>query len=153
MENFFNKIKKKLVWFLVSFILSVWCLVVITQLILTLSEFKLSVTTTILLETVKETLLHPFQNIQTLIATNNPLFIMGTIGLFLYCASVQIKLASKEKKEGWEADERNQYHGSARWAREKEIFDGKNYLAQTKQEILNNFTASIDQPTEGEGNK
>ena len=153
MESFFNKIKKKLVWFLVSFILSEWCLIVVTQLIMTLSEFKLSLTTTILLETVKETLLHPFQTIQTLIETNNPLFLMGTIGLLLYCASVQIKLASKEKKEGWEADERNQYHGSARWAREKEIFDGKNYLAQSKQEILKNFTASLDQPTEGEENR
>ena len=153
MNNFFNKVKKKLVWFLVSFILSVCCLVVLTQLILTLSEFKLSLTTTILLETVKETLLHPFQTIQTLIETNNPLFLMGTICLFLYCASVQIKLASKEKKEGWEADERNQYHGSALWAREKEIFDGKNYLAQSKQEILKNFTASLDQPTEGEETK
>jgi len=149
-EKFFNKIKKKLVWFLVSFILSEWCLIVVTQLILTFSEFKLSLTTVILLETVKETLLHPFQTIQTLLETNNPLFLMGTIGLFLYCASVQIKLASKEKKEGWEADERNQYHGSARWAREKEIFDGKNYLAQSKQEILKNFTASLDQPPEGE---
>ena len=153
MNNFFNKVKKKLVWFLVSFILSVCCLVVLTQLILTLSEFKLSLTTTILLETVKETLLHPFQTIQTLIETKNPLFIMGTVGLFIYCASVQIKLASKEKKEGWEADERNQYHGSARWAREKEIFDGKNYLAQSKQEILKNFTASLDQPPEEEGNR
>ncbi|SDQ02560.1 hypothetical protein LHA31_12205 (plasmid) [Carnobacterium viridans] len=150
MEKFLNKIKKKLIWFLVSFVLSEWCLVVVTQLIMTFSEFKLSLTTTILLETVKETLLHPFQTIQILIETKNPLFIMGTIGLLLYCASIQIKLASKEKKEGWEADERNQYHGSARWAREKEIFDGKNYLAQSKQEILKNFTASLDQPTEGE---
>lgn len=153
MEKFLNKIKKKLIWFLVSFILSEWCLIVVAELIMTFSEFKLSLTTTTLLETVKETILHPFQSIQTLIETKNPLFIMGTIGLFLYCASIQIKLASKEKKEGWEADERNQYHGSARWAREKEIFDGKNYLAQSKQEILKNFTDSLDQPTEGEGNR
>ena len=153
MEKMVNKIKKKLIWFLISFVLSELCLVVVTQLIMTFSEFKLSLTTVILLETVKETLLHPFQTIQTLIETNNPLFIIGTIGLLLYCASVQIKLASKEKKEGWEADERNQYHGSARWAREKEIFDGKNYLAQSKQEILKNFTASLDQPPEEEGNR
>ena len=150
MKKVFDTIRKKFVWFLVSFILSEWCLLVVTQLIMTFSTFKLTMTNTILLESIKETVLHPIQEIQTLIETKNPLFIMGTIALFLYCAYVQIKLVMKEKKEGWEADERNQYHGSARWGREKEIFDGKNYLAQSKQDILKKFTASLVHLTEGE---
>ena len=63
-----------------------------------------------------------------------PPAIKGTIAVFIYSL-----VANKKsfKKNGWDTEVDNAYHGSAHWAKEHEIFDKKNFLKATKKNPYN----------------
>lgn len=93
----------------------------------------------ILLEQIK----HPINTIQGYIDDKNPLIILGTIGNGVF--NLYLQLTSKSKKEGWEVHEKNAYHGSARWAKEKEIYADGNYQAVPVNDVYNELMNNLHQ--------
>lgn len=130
---------KKLLWFLVSFLLFEVVIVFFIDLILLLGELKLAITTEAMFASVKDVLFHPIQTIEGYVTSRNPLFILLTL-LNVYSAFIQIR--RKQKKEGWDIHEKNAYHGSARWAKEKEILDG-NFIAKSEKDVREAFLQSL----------
>lgn len=139
-----KKIGKRFLCYAVTVLISLLYLLILTQLLVTFSVLKFDFTTADLGRVVQETAFHPLQTAQQLIAVRNPLFLMGSVIILVYGIYVQIRFY-RGKKEGWEVDEKNQYHGSARWARPKEIFDGQNFVAKSQADILNEFSESLKQ--------
>lgn len=131
---------KKLLWFIISFLAFEIVIVIFIDLILLLSELKLSITTSAMMDSLKEIFLHPIQTIKGYIASGNPLFIFLTILNLFYSAFIQLR--RKMKKDGWDIHEKNAYHGSARWAREKEIVDG-NFIVKSEKDVREAFLQSL----------
>ncbi|MEK4387962.1 hypothetical protein MKZ25_19715 [Solibacillus sp. FSL W7-1464] len=131
---------KKLLWFLVSFLLFEVVIIFFVDLILLLGELKLAITTEALFVSIKEVLFHPIQTIEGYVTNRNPLFILLTLLNLVYSAFIQIR--RKQKKEGWDIHEKNAYHGSARWAKEKEILDG-NFIAKSEKDVRETFLQSL----------
>ncbi|RUS50656.1 hypothetical protein QI30_19070, partial [Kurthia sp. 3B1D] len=103
-------------------------------------ELKLAITTDAMLGSVKELFLHPVQAIEGYVASKNPLFFILTVLNLFYSALLQLK--RKTKKDGWDIHEKNAYHGSARWAKEKEILDG-NFIAKSEKDVRETFLQSL----------
>lgn len=131
---------KKLLWFLVSFLLFEVVIVFFIDLILLLGELKLAITTEAMFASIKDVLFHPIQTIKGYVTSRNPLFILLTLLNVVYSAFIQIR--RKQKKEGWDIHEKNAYHGSARWAKEKEILDG-NFIAKSEKDVREAFLQSL----------
>lgn len=131
---------KKLIWFIVSFLAFEIVIVVLIDFILLLGELKLTITTDAMFTSLKELLFHPLQTIQGYMAAKNPLFLILTVLNVFYSAILQLR--RKTKKDGWDIHEKNAYHGSARWAKEKEILDG-NFIAKSEQEVRETFLQSL----------
>lgn len=132
---------KKLMWFGISFLAFEIVIVLFIDLILLVSELKLSLTTSAMLVSLQDVFLHPIQTIKGYIKSQNPLFIILTVLNLFYSAFIQLK--RKTKKDGWAIHEKNAYHGSARWAKEKEILDG-NFIAKSEQEVREVFFQSLE---------
>lgn len=139
-----QKVGKRLLWYGVTVLISLFCFLILVELLLAFAELKFSFTTADLSRVMAETARHPIQIAQQLYGDRNPLFLVGSVVILLYGIYVQVRFY-KGKKEGWEVDELNQYHGSARWARPKEIFDGQNFVAKSQADILNEFSESLKQ--------
>lgn len=131
---------KRLLWFLVSFLLFEVVIVFFIDLILLLGELKLAITTEAMFASIKDVLFHPIQTIEGYVTSQNPLFILLTLLNLVYSAFIQIR--RKRKKEGWDIHEKNAYHGSARWAKEKEILDG-NFIAKSEKDVREAFLQSL----------
>ncbi|UYB50077.1 hypothetical protein OCI51_26280 (plasmid) [Lysinibacillus capsici] len=131
---------KKLLWFIVSFLAFEIVILVLIDFILLLGELKLAITTDAMLGSVKELFLHPVQAIEGYVASKNPLFFILTVLNLFYSALLQLK--RKTKKDGWDIHEKNAYHGSARWAKEKEILDG-NFIAKSEKDVRETFLQSL----------
>lgn len=131
---------KKLLWFIVSFLAFEIVILVLIDFILLLGELKLAITTDAMLGSVKELFLHPVQTIEGYVASKNPLFVILTVLNLFY--SVLLQLKRKTKKDGWDIHEKNAYHGSARWAKEKEILDG-NFIAKSEKDVRETFLQSL----------
>lgn len=131
---------KKLLWFFVSFLAFEIVIVAFIDLILLLSELKLELTTAAMMDSLKDVFLHPIQTIKGYIEKGNPLFIILTLLNLFYSAFIQLR--RKSKKDGWDIHEKNAYHGSARWAREKEILDG-NFIAKSEKDVREAFLQSL----------
>lgn len=131
---------KKLLWFIVSFLAFEIVILVLIDFILLLGELKLAITTDAMLGSVKELFLHPVQTIEGYVASKNPLFFILTVLNLFYSALLQLK--RKTKKDGWDIHEKNAYHGSARWAKEKEILDG-NFIAKSEKDVREIFLQSL----------
>lgn len=128
-------------WFGISFLAFEIVIVLFIDLILLVSELKLSLTTSAMLGSLQDVFLHPIQTIKGYIKSQNPLFIILTVLNLFYSAFIQLK--RKTKKDGWAIHEKNAYHGSARWAKEKEILDG-NFIAKSEQEVREVFFQSLE---------
>ncbi|WP_107838318.1 hypothetical protein [Metasolibacillus meyeri] len=131
---------KKLLWFVVSFLAFEMVIVVFIDLVMLLGKLKLGITTNAMLASLKELVLQPVQTIQGYVTSQNPLFFILTVLNVFYSAFIQFR--SKTKKEGWDIHEKNAYHGSARWAKEKEILDG-NFIAKSQQDVRDSFLQSL----------
>lgn len=131
---------KKLLWFIVSFLAFEVVILILIDFILLLGELKLAITTDAMLESVKELFLHPIEAIEGYVASKNPLFFILTVLNLFYSALLQLK--RKTKKDGWDIHEKNAYHGSARWAKEKEILDG-NFIAKSEKDVRETFLQSL----------
>lgn len=131
---------KKLLWFIVSFLAFEVVILILIDFILLLGELKLAITTDAMLGSVKELFLHPVQTIEGYVASKNPLFFILTVLNLFYSALLQLK--RKTKKDGWDIHEKNAYHGSARWAKEKEILDG-NFIAKSEKDVRETFLQSL----------
>lgn len=131
---------KKFLWFIVSFLAFEIVILVLIDFILLLGELKLAITTDAMLGSVKELFLHPVQAIEGYVASKNPLFFILTVLNLFYSALLQLK--RKTKKDGWDIHEKNAYHGSARWAKEKEILDG-NFIAKSEKDVREIFLQSL----------
>lgn len=131
---------KKLLWFIVSFLAFEVVILILIDFILLLGELKLAITTDAMLGSVKELFLHPVQAIEGYVASKNPLFFILTVLNLFYSALLQLK--SKTKKDGWDIHEKNAYHGSARWAKGKEILDG-NFIAKSEKDVREAFLQSL----------
>ncbi|MBX8946828.1 hypothetical protein [Lysinibacillus sp. K60] len=131
---------KKFLWFIVSFLVFEVVIVVLIDFILLLGELKLEITTDAMFTSLKELFFHPVQTIQGYMAAKNPLFLILTVLNLFYSAILQIR--RKTKKDGWNIHEKNAYHGSARWAKEKEILDG-NFIAKSEKDVRETFLQSL----------
>lgn len=141
MTNKSKAIVKKISWIIISFILLEGIVILALVSINTLSQYKLEITTNLLLENIKHTFTHLAIFIKNNIEEKNPFFIIGTLFSILYALYTTSRKPSK--KEGWETEDSNAYHGSARWATLKEIFDQKNFLKQSKSSVQSDFENSL----------
>lgn len=131
---------KKILWFIVSFLAFEVVILILIDFILLLGELKLAITTDAMFLSVKELFLHPVQAIEGYVVSKNPLFFILTVLNLFYSALLQLK--RKTKKDGWDIHEKNAYHGSARWAKEKEILDG-NFIAKSEKDVREIFLQSL----------
>lgn len=129
-------------WILVTFLLLETLLILATVSIETLGEYKLDINVDLLLERFKET----FTNLPAFIGNSweekNPLFLIGTGIVLIY--SLYVQISANKKKDSWKTEEELGYHGTARWARKKEIFDKENFLGKSKTTIQTEFEKSLN---------
>lgn len=130
----------KVFWIVLTFIFFELLLIAGIEALIVLSEYKLNINLSILFDELQ----HSFTNLGTVIsnywAEKNPIFIIGTIVFLIYTLILH---KGKLKKDGWETETDNTYHGSSRWAKEKEIFDSQNFLKATKKDIQSEFKKSL----------
>lgn len=131
---------KKLLWFFISFLAFELVIIAFVEGLLLLSELKLELTIKAIVLRLKEVLLHPVNTITRYVENRNPLWILLTLFNLFYSAFIQIR--RKTKKDGWDIHEKNAYHGSARWAKEKEILDG-NFITKSKKDVREEFLQSL----------
>lgn len=138
-----GKLFKKIMWILVTFLLLEALLILAVVSIETLGEYKLDTKLDILLEQFTET----FTNLPVVISNwwqeKNPLFLIGTGIVLIY--SLYVQISANKKKDSWKTEEDLGYHGTARWARKKEIFDKENFLGKSKKTIQTEFEKSLKQ--------
>lgn len=137
------KISKKIIWILITFIFIEILIILASVSLETLAEYKLDISLDILIDQIKEA----FTNLPAVIEVwwqeKNPLFLIGTCAAFIY--SIYVQATATKKKESWKTEEDLGYHGTARWARKKEIFDKENFLGKSKRTIQADFEKSLKQ--------
>ena len=134
-------ILKRMSWIIVSFLLLEAMIITALVGLNTFSHYKLDLTSAVLLENFKYTFAHVGMFIKNNWEEKNPFFIIGTIVALVYSLYANSKRTSK--KEGWETEERNTYHGSARWGTLKELFQTPNFLRKSKESIQADFKNSL----------
>ena len=134
-------ILKKVLWIVLTFVFLEALLIAALEVIYTLSEYKLAINTEIIGTHLKETFTHLRNYIQINWAQKNPFFILGTGVVFIYSVFTHM---GKIKKEGWDTEESNAYHGSARWGRPQEVVDNKNFTKKSKKQVQTEFQKSLE---------
>lgn len=84
---------------------------------------------------------NPFSTISDLIASNNPLFYIGSIAVVIYILVVMFKNPFKHKE--WEAETHNTTHGGARYARPSEVFIPNQIKGCSSRQLLEQFKTSL----------
>ncbi|MEC0434427.1 hypothetical protein P8832_09665 [Bacillus subtilis] len=84
---------------------------------------------------------HPISTISQLISENNPLFYIGSLALIIYMLFVVFK--TPKDKQDWEAETKNQTHGSARYAEDREIFIPGRIEKISHKQMLQQFKESL----------
>jgi len=137
-----KNIMMRILFIIIGFLVLETLLILALEAVYTLSEYKLNITTDLYIENVTNV----FNNLGSYIQTNweqkNPFFLIGTGVIALY--SIYTPFANKKKK-GWETELDNAYHGSARWAKEREIVDKENFVKQSKRQVQSDFYKSLKQ--------
>ena len=132
----------RIMFIIITFLILEALLILALEAIYTLSEYKLDITADIYIENITNV----FSNLGSYLQINwvqkNPFFLIGTSVIALY--SIYVPFANKKKK-GWETELDNAYHGSARWARENEIFDKQNFEKKSKKKVQSEFYKSLEQ--------
>ena len=134
-------ILKKVLWIVITFLFLETLLITVLEVIYTLSEYKLAINIEIIGTNLKETFTHLGSYIQTNWAQKNPFFILGTGVVFIYSIFTN---KGKIKKEGWDTEESNAYHGSARWGKPQEVVDNKNFTKKSKKQVQSEFHKSLE---------
>ena len=132
---------KKISWIIVSFLLLEAIIITALVGLNTLSEYKLDITSTVLVENITNTFTHLGTFIKSNWEEKNPFLMIGTMVALVYSLYANSKRTSK--KEGWETEERNTYHGSARWGTLKELFQTSNFFKKSKESIQTDFKNSL----------
>lgn len=132
---------KKIVWIVITFLFLETLLILAMGAIYALSEYKLDISANVLMANIKDTFSHLGTYIQTNWEAKNPFFILGTGVAVIYSIFTH---RGKIKKEGWDTEESNAYHGSARWGRPQEVIDNKNFIKKTKRQVQTEFSKSLE---------
>ena len=142
MNDTAKAILKKFTWIVITFIFLEAILLMALEALFILSEYKLEITGDLVIHEISAM----FQNLPTVIQSywqeKNPFFILGTAAIFIYSFVLH---KGKSKKEGWDTENKNAYHGSARWGTSTDIFDKKNFQKQSKRGIQSEFMKSVKQ--------
>ncbi|MCI3027549.1 hypothetical protein LMF32_00160 [Desemzia sp. C1] len=142
MNDTAKSLLKKFIWIVITFLFLEAILLMALEALFILSEYKLDITGDIVIQEITAM----FQNLPNVIQTywqeKNPFFILGTGAILIYSFVLH---KGKSKKEGWDTEEKNAYHGSARWGTATDIFDKKNFQKQSKRDIQSEFMKSIKQ--------
>lgn len=142
-----KSILKKIFWILLSFILLEILVTMIVYLVTLLDTYNIVTlfTTDQLAQSYKTLFTSSPTIIKGYIAERNKLFIIGTVIAFIYALVLN---KGRLKSDGWETENRNTYHGSARWATPSEIFDKQNFMKQPKNNVLSEFEQSLKYQSE-----
>lgn len=130
----------KVFWIFLTFIFLELLLIFSITSLETLAEYKLDINLDIILNELRDTFFNIFSVIGNYWAEKNPLFIIGTIVFLIYTFILH---KGKLKKDGWETETDNTYHGSSRWAKGHEIFDSQNFIKQSKKQVQSEFLKSL----------
>lgn len=115
---------KRLVFYLAAMLLLLYMLMLVVTAFMTFAEYKLDITSAMILDSILQTARHPVHYGAMAIKENNPLFIIGVVAIIAYLVFLYAKSFTKEKS--WETD-KNDTHGSAKWMDKKSLVKGKNY--------------------------
>ena len=132
---------KKMSWIIVTFLLLEAIIITALVGLNTLSQYKLEITSTVLVDNITNTFTHLGTFIKSNWEEKNPFLLIGTIVALVY--SLYANSKTNSKKEGWETEDKNAYHGSARWGSLKELFKTPNFFKQQKDSIQADFMKSF----------
>lgn|SRR5699024_5912114 len=137
----------KIIWIVFSFLFLEMLVIAIVYLVTLLNTYNVVelLTTDQLINSYKHLLTNIPQTIKDYISERNVIFIIGSIIALVYSLVLN---KGKFKKDGWETENRNTYHGSARWAKQSEIFDKENFIKQQKNSVLSEFEQSLKYQSE-----
>lgn len=137
----------KIIWIVFSFLFLEMLVIAIVYLVTLLNTYNVVelLTTDQLINSYKHLLTNIPQTIKDYIAERNKLFMIGTVIAFIYALVLN---KGRLKSDGWETENRNTYHGSARWATPSEIFDKQNFIKQPKNNVLSEFEQSLKYQSE-----
>lgn len=137
----------KIIWIVFSFLFLEMLVIAIVYLVTLLNTYNIVelLTTDQLINSYKHLLTNIPQTIKDYISERNVIFIIGSIIALVYSLVLN---KGKLKKDGWETENRNTYHGSARWAKPSEIFDKQNFMKQPKNNVLSEFEQSLKYQSE-----
>jgi len=141
MNDTTKKILKKVLWIIITFLILELLLLSALEAVSVIIEYRLNISTDLIFSELSSM----FQNLPSVVSNywqeRNPLFIIGTITIFIYTLILH---KGKFKKEGWETYENSGYHGSAHWGRNKEIIDNKNFISKSKKNVEKDFLKSLE---------
>lgn len=137
----------KIIWIVFSFLFLEMLVIAIVYLVTLLNTYNVVelLTTDHLINSYKHLLTNIPQTIKDYTAERNKLFMIGTVIAFIYALVLN---KGRLKSDGWETENRNTYHGSARWATPSEIFDKQNFIKQPKNNVLSEFEQSLKYQSE-----
>lgn len=141
MKSYLKTTFFKLLLFLMVFALVELIVLYATSSFMYFADKKLDVVTQGFINRAKEVVFSPIQLSKAYFDEKNPMFLVLTGMNFIL--SIYILAVSRKKKSGWEVHEKNAYHGSSRWAKEKEIFNDGNFKAKKLKDLHAEFLQSL----------
>lgn len=141
MNDTLKRFLKNIVWIVITFLFLEALLLSAIQVIYTLSEYKLDISIDVVLQDLRYLFSHLSQVIQNYITERNPFFTLGTGAILIYAIFLNRK--SNKKKSSWQTEEELGYHGTARWAKNSEVFDNQNFLSESKRTVQSKFMRSL----------
>lgn len=142
MNDTAKSLLKKFIWIVITILFLEAILLMALEALFILPEYKLDITGDIVIQEITAMFKNLPNVIQAYWQEKNPFFILGTAAILIYSLVLH---KGKSKKEGWDTEEKNAYHGSARWGTATDIFDKKNFQKQSKRDIQSEFMKSIKQ--------
>lgn len=116
--------------------------IIVSSMLPLIGENKENLSGAFFQESFRLIIANPWETVLNLIETRNPLFIVleGVAVIYALIASIQW---TTKKKEGWEVDKRQQSHGSARLAKQNEIFKNEEFIAGSREQIYKELKMSL----------
>lgn len=135
-----KKLLKRFVFYLLAILILLYLLMLIVTALMTFAEYKLDITSYVVLENILQTAKNPLHYGMTSVKEKNPLIIIGSLSIIVYTLFLFIKGSTKNK--AWEAD-KNDTHGSAKWKNKKDFLHDGNYRSMNYKTFYDEWKESI----------
>lgn len=131
---------KRAIFYFIAMVIVLYLFILAVSMLMSLLHYKLDITGDIVIESVMQTIQHPFNFISKAISEKNPFVLGGSAFIIVYILFLYIK--SYRKHKSWEIDKKDT-HGSAKWTDRRELLDGGNYQLSNQTSYFSDWGKTL----------